>query len=155
MAQPKFTLYKYIKFADGSWRYCKAAFYSNGKIKPDRCIIDDKEEEHPEGAYYLSPRSPRKNFRTALRERSQRLVEILIGDRAVAKQELQKRIDKLLLTPKATSTGWVLEVAGSIGVFAGDGDAMLTKSLEGTAQLYTLPRIKIAGIILDPARLAA
>jgi hypothetical protein len=53
MAQSKFTLYKYIKLADGSWRYCKAAFYSNGKIKPNRCIVDGKEEEHPEGAYYL------------------------------------------------------------------------------------------------------
>jgi hypothetical protein len=33
MAQSKFTLYKYIKLKDGSWRYCKAAFYSNAKIK--------------------------------------------------------------------------------------------------------------------------
>ncbi len=31
-------LYKYIKLADGSWRYCKAAFYSNAKIKPN--IVD-------------------------------------------------------------------------------------------------------------------
>jgi hypothetical protein len=53
MALCKFTLYKYIKFKDGSWRYCKAAFYSNGKIKPNRCILGGKEEEHPEGAYYL------------------------------------------------------------------------------------------------------
>ena len=53
MAQPKFTLYKYIKLVDGSWRYCKAAFYSNGKIKPNRCIVGGKEEEHPEGAYHL------------------------------------------------------------------------------------------------------
>lgn len=53
MAQSKFTLYEYIKLAEGSWRYCKAAFYSNGKIKPNRCIVDGKEEEHPEGAYYL------------------------------------------------------------------------------------------------------
>ncbi len=53
MAQSKFTLYKYVKLADGSWRYCKAAFYSNGKIKPNRCIVGGKEEEHPEGAYYL------------------------------------------------------------------------------------------------------
>ena len=53
MAQPKFTLYKYIKLADRSWRYCRAAFYSNGKIKPNRCIVDGKEEEHPEGSYHL------------------------------------------------------------------------------------------------------
>jgi hypothetical protein len=54
MAQSKFTLYKYIKLGDGSWRYCKAAFYSNGKIKPNHCIVSGKEEEHPEGAYYLN-----------------------------------------------------------------------------------------------------
>jgi integrase len=53
MAQPKFTLYKYIKLADGSWRYCRAAFYSNGKIKPNRCMVGGKEEEHAEGSYYL------------------------------------------------------------------------------------------------------
>jgi len=34
MAQSKFTLYKYSKLAGGSWRYCKAAFYSNGKSNP-------------------------------------------------------------------------------------------------------------------------
>jgi integrase len=53
MAQSKFTLYKYIKLADGSWRYCKAAFYSNGKIKTNRSIVGGNEEEHPEGSYYL------------------------------------------------------------------------------------------------------
>jgi integrase len=57
MAQSKFTLYKYIKFKDGSWRYCKAAFYSNAKIKPNRCIVGGKEEEHPEGSYYLYHRN--------------------------------------------------------------------------------------------------
>ena len=53
MAQSKFTLYKYIKLANGSWRYCRAAFYSNGKIKSNRCTVDGKEEEHTEGAHYL------------------------------------------------------------------------------------------------------
>jgi hypothetical protein len=53
MAQSKFTLNKCIKLADGFWRYCKAALYSNGKIKLDRCIVVGKEEEHPEGSYYL------------------------------------------------------------------------------------------------------
>src|SRR5258708_18524936 len=53
MAQPKFTLYRSLKLADGSWRYCRAAFYSNGKIEPNRRIVGGKEEEHPEGAYYL------------------------------------------------------------------------------------------------------
>jgi hypothetical protein len=53
MAQSKFTLYKYIKLAHGSWRYCTAAFYSNGKIKPNGCIVGVKEEEHAEGSYHL------------------------------------------------------------------------------------------------------
>ena len=53
MAQSKFTIYKYVKLKDGAWRYCRAAIYSNGKIKPSRCIVDGKEEEYPEGAYYL------------------------------------------------------------------------------------------------------
>ncbi len=39
MAQSKFTLYKYVKLGDGSWRYKKAAFYSNGKIKPNLVIV--------------------------------------------------------------------------------------------------------------------
>jgi hypothetical protein len=54
VAQSKFTLYKYIKLKDGSWRYCKAAFFSNGKIKPNRCMVGGKEEEHSEGAYYVN-----------------------------------------------------------------------------------------------------
>jgi hypothetical protein len=53
MAQSKFTIYKYVKLKNGSWRYCRATFYSNGKIKPNRCIVGGKEEEHPEGACYL------------------------------------------------------------------------------------------------------
>jgi hypothetical protein len=52
MAQPKFTLYKYIKRKYGAWRHCKAAFWSKGKIKPSCCIFGGK-EEHREGAYYL------------------------------------------------------------------------------------------------------
>jgi hypothetical protein len=51
MAQSKFMHHTYIKLADSSWRYCRAAFYSNGKIKPNRCVANGKEEEHPEGAY--------------------------------------------------------------------------------------------------------
>jgi hypothetical protein len=35
---PKFTLYKYVKLGDGSWRCKEAAFYSNGKIKPDVAV---------------------------------------------------------------------------------------------------------------------
>lgn len=53
MAQSKFHVVQVHQARRRSWRYCKAAFYSNGKIKPNRCIIGGKEEEHPEGSYYL------------------------------------------------------------------------------------------------------
>jgi integrase len=60
VAQSKFTLYKYIKLDDGSWRYKRATFYSNGKIKPNLVIGGKnpqgkpREELHAEGRYYMN-----------------------------------------------------------------------------------------------------
>jgi hypothetical protein len=53
MAQCKFTLYKYIKLAHGSWRYCKGRLLFERKIKSNRCVIGGQEEGRLEGAYYL------------------------------------------------------------------------------------------------------
>jgi len=56
MAISKYTLYKYVK-VDGTWRYCKAAYHDNTKIKPDMVFVNAKEglvEKHPEGRYYMS-----------------------------------------------------------------------------------------------------
>ena len=56
MAISKYTLYKYVK-VDGTWRYGKAAFHDNGKIKPDVVFVDAKQgllEKHPEGRYYMN-----------------------------------------------------------------------------------------------------
>jgi hypothetical protein len=36
------------------WRYCKAAFHSNGKIKPDIVVVNGVEKAYREGAYYLN-----------------------------------------------------------------------------------------------------
>jgi hypothetical protein len=41
MANPKYTLYKFVKV--GTWRYCKAAYHENGKIKPDIVFVNVKE----------------------------------------------------------------------------------------------------------------
>ena len=52
----KDTLYKYVKFA-GIWRYCKAVYHENGKIKSDIVFVNVKQallEKHPEGRYYMS-----------------------------------------------------------------------------------------------------
>jgi integrase len=35
-------------------RYCPVVISGNGRIKPDAVIVDDREERHPEGSYYLN-----------------------------------------------------------------------------------------------------
>jgi hypothetical protein len=55
----KFSIYKYVKPEGKGWRYARAAFHSNGKIKPNIVIVkgaNDKatEEKHAEGAYFLN-----------------------------------------------------------------------------------------------------
>ena len=35
-------------------RYCPVVLSANGRIKPDVVLIGDREERHPEGAYYIS-----------------------------------------------------------------------------------------------------
>jgi integrase/recombinase XerD len=53
MAQPKYTLYKYVRLKGGSWRYRRAALYANRTVKPDLVLVGGKEEKHPEGNYYI------------------------------------------------------------------------------------------------------
>jgi integrase len=50
MPQPKFQLYKHIKIS-GKWRYCRAAIYSNRKVKPHVVLVGGQEEKHEEGSY--------------------------------------------------------------------------------------------------------
>ena len=55
----KFSIYKYVKLAGKGWRYARAAFHPNGKIKPDIVLVKgvngkDVEEKHPEGSYVLN-----------------------------------------------------------------------------------------------------
>ena len=57
MGQSRFTLYKYVKLQDGAWRYCKAAYHDDGKIKPDVVFVNVKEgllEKYAKGLYYMS-----------------------------------------------------------------------------------------------------
>jgi len=42
MAIFKYTLYKYVK-VDGIWRYCKALYHGNCKIKPDIVFVNVKQ----------------------------------------------------------------------------------------------------------------
>ena len=61
MAQPKFTLYKYVKLSGGKWRYCRAALYKNHTIK-DNTVVGDKEEVHREGDHYSVPADSVEGF---------------------------------------------------------------------------------------------
>jgi integrase/recombinase XerD len=49
----KLTLYKYVRTERG-WRYCKAVFHPNGKIKPNVVVVGGVEEKHTEGRYFLN-----------------------------------------------------------------------------------------------------
>jgi hypothetical protein len=53
MGHPTYTLYKRVRLRAGTWRYRKAAFHSNGKIKPHCVMVGGKEEKH-EGDYFLA-----------------------------------------------------------------------------------------------------
>jgi hypothetical protein len=45
MANRKVQLYKYIKLPDLGWRYCKAVFYPNNRVKPHAVVTPRAEPE--------------------------------------------------------------------------------------------------------------
>src|SRR2546428_336607 len=47
-------------------RYCPVVTSKNGRIKPDTVIVDGQEEQHPEGAYYISWYVGRKLMRLSV-----------------------------------------------------------------------------------------
>jgi hypothetical protein len=49
----RLSIYKYVR-TDKGWRYCKAAFHPNGKIKPNVVLVSGVEEKHAEGRYFLN-----------------------------------------------------------------------------------------------------
>jgi integrase len=59
MANRRVTIWKYVLTSKG-WRYCRPAVGRNGKIKPDWVVVNGKQEEHKEGAYYIRYRAGEK-----------------------------------------------------------------------------------------------
>ena len=93
-----------------------------------------------------------EEIRGFVRRKSREFADILLGEPAIAKQELQKRIGKLVLTPKETPNGWALEVSGDVALFVQpDTDVMLTNSREGFGQHYIDSAIPFTGTFLDPS----
>jgi site-specific DNA recombinase len=83
-----------------------------------------------------------------LRQERQNFCEALTGDPEVARREIQKRITNLIVTPKETPDGAVLEVTGDVGLFR--GDVLLGVSLEGISEQY-IGGIPLSGVVLYPS----
>jgi hypothetical protein len=92
-----------------------------------------------------------EEVREFLGRKTQEFTNILTGNAETTRRQLQKRITKLVLTPKQTPDGPVFEVTGDINLFEGNGDVMLTNSLEGIAQHYIGASFSLAGVRLDPS----
>lgn len=65
MANREVNLTKRVQTPHG-WRYCRVLLSANGRVKPDIVIANDKEERHPEGAYYLEWREGSKRIRLSV-----------------------------------------------------------------------------------------
>lgn len=76
--------------------------------------------------------------------------ELLSGDPVRARQEIKKHINNLILTPKETQAGPVLEVSGDVALFR-TGDVLVESPMEGIAQHYTRPLIPLLDLILNPS----
>ena len=53
MANRRIQLYKYTKLPTG-WRYCKAVFYPNNRVKPHAVLTPNGEQTIKDGYYCLS-----------------------------------------------------------------------------------------------------
>ena len=53
MANRTATLYIRITTADGKRRYCKAAYQSKGRLKPQYAMVNGEPEHRKDGVYYV------------------------------------------------------------------------------------------------------
>ena len=65
MANKVVSVTKRIKTPEGL-RYCPVVRNANGRIKQDAVLVNDSEERHPEGSYYISWLEGRKLCRVAV-----------------------------------------------------------------------------------------
>ena len=96
------------------------------------------------------PTFTEEQIREFLRQECQDFCDALAGDPEFARQEIQKRIKTLVLTPKDTPDGRVLEVSGDVALLR-TGDVLVESPMEGIAQHYIDASISLAGVILNPS----
>ena len=85
-----------------------------------------------------------------LRQECQDLCDALTSDPEFARQEIQKRIKKLVLTPKETPEGPVLEVSGDVALLR-TGDVLVENPIHRTSEQYIITSAPLVGIVLKPA----
>jgi hypothetical protein len=86
----KVQLYKYVK-VNGRWKYCKAVFYENNRLKPHAVLIGGVEQTIKDGTYCLSygrgwenvGGDPSEALKALLRKRGE-LVAVANGGSVVA-----------------------------------------------------------------------
>jgi hypothetical protein len=94
-----------------------------------------------------------EQIREFLRQESKDFCDVLTSNPEFARQEIQKRIKKLVLTPKETPEGSVLEVAGDVALLR-TGDVLVESPIQRTSEQYIGISMPLAGIMLTPAPLA-
>jgi hypothetical protein len=76
-----------------------------------------------------------EQIREFLMRKMEQLVEVLLGDPERAKQELSKRIDKLVLTPELRDGRNVFTVTGDLRLFADDDVMPLNSGALATSKM--------------------
>jgi hypothetical protein len=89
-----------------------------------------------------------------LRQECKDFCDALTSDPEFARQEIQKLIKKLVLTPKETPEGPVLDVSGDVGLLR-TTDVLVESPFQRISQQYIGISTPLAGIILKPAPLLA
>jgi integrase/recombinase XerD len=89
---------KRVQTADGL-RYCPAFISPNGRIKPNVVMVDEKQELHPEGAYYLDWREGKKRVRLSVGKDAAYVLE----KRSKKEAELNAVNHGIEITPEKTN----------------------------------------------------
>ncbi len=85
-----------------------------------------------------------------LRQECKDFCDALTGDPEFARQEIQKRIKSLVLTPKDAPEGPVLEVSGDVALLR-TGDVLVESPMEGIAEHYIGASISLVRVNLNPS----
>ena len=122
MPKPKYQLYKHIKL-NGVWRYCRAAEYSNHKIKAHVVVIggqdDGHEETHSEGRYFIRDKGKwidagidpleAQKFRSRLIDQAEYMPQAPAGIDSEKAPSLDETIDKYLRETEANLSDGTLK----------------------------------------------